>query len=140
MMTQSNLYKEYASVEDSREGLKKYCYFDFTDESEHCRYLTLMLLSQCDNDEVLQFFWFFFNKAIKVYYYVDRPKFNRIRACFMRFILATLLLDKIDVSIAKDVFSYYLNWFTSCGLAQSLNCVKVAHSSDFLVKLVYPAI
>ena len=133
---QSNLYKEFATVDEARAGLEKYCYFDFEDESEHCRYLTLMLIRECSNIDVLQFFWWFFCIAIRSYYYVDRPKFNKLRACFMRYVLATLVLLKTNVNIANNTVANYPRWWSDCGLYKSAECRKVLENNDFLHRAV----
>lgn len=121
-MTQTtNLFN--LNVEQCKQNLLKYCYFDSTLEGEQQRALTMNMIEKCSHDYTIAFLSTFLDKYIKIYFDVNRTKFNKIRREFMTHALISLLSLHQCRSVVSDCFVLYEYWLHKCEMHTCRACM-----------------
>lgn len=125
----SNSYKSFNTTQESKEGLLKYCYFDYSSDAEWCKVLLQKTIEDCKDEDYLQYSWFFFKTYVHCIYFVNRTMFNKLRACFMRFLLAQLQLLRVNPDTYLPINDYYQQWCHSVHFDKDEACMNALRSA-----------
>lgn len=138
LQTLSNSYKSFNTTKESKEGLLKYCYFDSSSDSEWCKVLLQKTIQDCKDEDYLQYAWFFFKTYVHCIFFTNRTMFNKLRACFMRFLLSQLQLLKINSNAYLQINDYYPQWCQSIHFDEDTACTNALRRSiDLANKELY---
>ena len=118
-------------LEAAREDLIKYCYFDNAPDADMCRALLIRQIQSSNNTPLILYFAMFFRKYIHVFFDVNRTKFNRLRAYFMRYVLASFILLRTEM-YSINIEDAYIIWIDKCKMYNDAECIKVLSSITFI--------
>lgn len=118
IQVQTNSFK---SVEQIKTELIKYCYIGSQTTDKQLELVTRSLLQSCKDEWTLRLVYQFMQDFIMPYFDLNRTKFNKLRACFMRQVLASMLNLEND-TVDFGFFNGYNNWVSKIELRKCNAC------------------